>query len=156
MKNSGSGRTRTRRGAPRGRPWPLKPIEERHRIAAAELASGAAIMPTLIKAGYSENTAKRGIEAVRKAGPITRALHEQLAGQSDTVAFGPEQQRCIIENRLLENIALSRDRALGSLTTLARIRNMLQPEATTVVAVQVNAAPSGRGAEWLDAEPDPE
>jgi hypothetical protein len=75
-----------------------------------------------------------------------------LEAQSDTVALAPDRQAVYIQNKLMENVALGRDRAVGSLTTLARIRNMLQPENQTVVAIQVNPD-SPRAAQWDTGPP---
>lgn len=133
-----------------------RPVEERHRVAARKLVNGAAIMPTLLEAGYSDSVARRGRAIIDSGGPLGRAIEQTLAPLAYAPGYDPEQRRNIVVNKLLKNIALDRDAVTTSLTTLARIENMLQPEATTVVAVQVNAAPSGRGAEWLDTEPDPE
>jgi len=126
-------------------------IEERHRIAARKLANGAAIMPTMIEAGYSPHTAAHGVNGIKRCGPLARAVQEQLMSQSDTVALPPDRQAVYIQNKLMENVALGRDRAVGSLTTLARIRNMLQPEATTLVQINV-AAPSAAAGQWDDGD----
>lgn len=131
-----------RRGTPsKGRKGFMRqPVTSRDRAVAAKLASGAAIRPTLLEAGYSSAVASLGRAAIRKSGPLQRALAEQLEPLALDPEHGPVARRNIIVNKLLSNIALNRDSVTTSLTTLARIEGMLQPDITTGVIVQVNQA----------------
>ena len=131
-----------------------QPILPHHREAARKLAAGAAIKPTLMAAGYSENTANRGIDALRGATPVLRALREGLQDMALTPSHSDAEDGNIVTNVLRENIMLRRDRALGSLTTLARIRGLMQPELQ--VGIVINSLPDDAPAvQWTaPAEPD--
>ena len=134
-----------------------KPIEERHRIAAAKIAAGAPIMPTMLEAGYSVDTASRGVDALRHATPVLRALQEGLRDVALAPSHTDTQDGNIVTNVLRENIMLRRDRALGSLSALARIRGLMQPD--TQVGIIITSLPDDAGAaQWADApgSPDPE
>lgn len=157
-----SGSISLRRGAPvsatkqrgrRGRPFPLKPIEERHRIAARKLANGAAIMPTLIEAGYSNKVARQGVAVVQRLGPIRRAVLEELEQHADAPVFESGRRKNIVVNKLLHNLALGRDMNIPSLNMLARIEGMLQNEGGVTVQIAAIVAPSPDQDE-ISAPPD--
>ena len=144
------------RSAPGKRGFQPVPVEPRHREAARKLAQGAAILPTLIEAGYSAHTAAHGKRSIER-GPLARAINEELASLAVAPVLEAPARRNVVINKLLRNIALNRDQATTSLTTLARIENMLQPD--TQVGIIITSLPDDAGAaQWADApgSPDPE
>ena len=132
-----------------------RPVEERHRVAARKLVAGAPVLPTLVEAGYSQHVAEHGVQAVARSGPLRQAMIEALEPMADAPIFPSDKRRNIVVNKLLNNIMLNRDSVTTSLTTLARIEGMLQPE--TQVGIVITSLPEDTGAgKWADAGPPEE
>jgi hypothetical protein len=128
-----------------------KPVEPRHRRAAKRILEGDPIHTALLEAGYSDAVARMGRRALERPGPLRTAMLERLEKLALTPKFSNQEQQNIVVNQLLTNIARERDRATASLTALGRIRNMLQPENQTVIAISIPPE-TGAARQWLEAE----
>lgn len=113
----------------------LRKREQRERKAANNLLAGMTIKEALIGAGYSTQTASRGIRAIPK-----KVLRLMGRGAQNLRALGeiePEDQEKLVRGRLVYNVIKGQDKGVNSAYRLGQDKrvNMFTAESQTGIVI---------------------
>lgn len=138
-------RSRTRRGT-----YATQPPSERHLAAARDVAAGMPISRALPAHGFAQSTADRGFAAFRESGGLMMAWTAAAEERMKQPLPPLEVRRHNWHHQAEADLFQGSNRRVPILRVVGQALGVLAPENQTVVAVQVNAAPSAAGREWLE------
>lgn len=126
-------------------------ITQKHTKAAENLMSGEmTIEKSLVEAGYSEETAKRGRAAI--SSPILKAMGRNAKKFMELGRMSVEQQELIVRGGLAFNVLRREDKGVNSMKALGSDRrvNLFTPEIQ--VGIQIINAPKEMSAAIVKEE----